>query len=108
MPKVGLKSMDGFFNRQMKDPEFRRRYAVERVKVALAQRVAEMRDAMHLSQRALSKRLGVSQQFISQLETGKGNNMTLDTLIRLAEALGCKVRISFPKHNGRGSVLEVM
>lgn len=107
MAKIRLESMDVFFNEQMKDPEFRRLCAIEEVKVTLAQKIAEMRDAGHLNQQELARRLGVSQQFISQLETGRGNNLTLDTLIRLAEGLGRKVRISFPKRVGRGPALEV-
>ncbi|HLD88139.1 MAG TPA: helix-turn-helix transcriptional regulator [Candidatus Omnitrophota bacterium] len=99
MGNVHVENIDIYFNEKMKNPEFRRLYKIERVKVALAQKIAEMRDDLHLNQKDLAARLGVSQQFISQLETGRsGNgNLTLATLVRLAGALGRKVRITFPK-----------
>ena len=109
MPKVRLESIDKFFKEQMKDKEFRRLYEIERVKVALAQKIAEMREDKHLNQKELAARLGVSQQFISQIETGEGRNMTLDTLIRIAESLGRKVKISFPRSlGGTNPPLEII
>ena len=107
MAGVALKKIDGFLEEQLKNKEFRRLYEIERVKVALAQRIAEMRMEKNLNQKQLAARLGVSQQFISQIETGQGRNLTLNTLIRLAESLGHKVRISFPKSVGRGAHLEI-
>lgn len=103
-----LKSIEGLLKEQMKDPEFRRLYAIERAKVALAQKIAVMREEKHLNQKELAAKMGVSQQFISQIETGEGRNLTLDTLIRLAGSLGHKVRISFPKSAGQNAHLEVV
>ena len=97
MPGIRLENVDHWFKEQMKDKEFRRLYKIERVKVALAQKIAEMRDDQHLNQKELAARLGVSQQFISQIETGEGRNLTLSTLVRIAGCLGRKVRITFPK-----------
>ena len=101
MGNVHVKNMDGFWQEQMKNKEFRRLYAIERVKVALAQKIAEMREDSRLNQKQLAARLGVSQQFVSQIETGEGRNLTLATLVRIAGSLGRKVRISFPKSVGR-------
>jgi DNA-binding Xre family transcriptional regulator len=106
MSKVGLENINGYFKEKLKDKEFRRLYEIERAKVALAQKIAEMRQEKHLNQKELAARLGVSQQFVSQIETGEGKNLTLDTLIRIAESLGHKVKISFPP-SGRNGGLEV-
>lgn len=105
--KVRLEKVDGFLRERLKDQKFRKLYELERTKVALAQKIAEMRQEKHLNQKELAKRLGVSQQFISQIETGEENNLTLDTLIRIAESLGHKVKISFPRSVGRGGHLDV-
>ena len=102
-----VKNIDTYFDEKMKNKEFRRLYAIECVKVALAQKIAEMREDSHLNQKQLAARLGVSQQFVSQIETGEGRNLTLATLVRIAGSLGRKVRISFPKSVGRRSDLEV-
>lgn len=108
MNNPNLEKIDGHLQKMLKDKEFRRLYEIERAKVALAQRIAEMREEKHLNQKALAQKLGVSQQFVSQIETGEGRNLTLDTLIRIAGSLGHKVRISFPKSVGSGAQLEVV
>src|SRR3989338_2553174 len=107
MSKVGLENIDGYFNEKLKNKKFRRLYEIERAKVALAQRIAEMRHENHLNQKELAANLGVSQQFISQIETGEGKNLTIDTLIRIAESLGHKVKILFQRNAGDGGHLEV-
>ncbi|HLF18196.1 MAG TPA: helix-turn-helix domain-containing protein [Candidatus Omnitrophota bacterium] len=108
MAKVRLENIDGYFKELMKNKKYRHYYEIERAKVALAQRIAEMREEKHLNQKELAAKMGVSQQFISQIETGEGKNLTLDTLIRLATSLGHKVRISFPKIVGQSAQLEIM
>lgn len=107
MSKIRLENVEHHFQKLMKNKEFRRLYAIERAKVALAQKIAEMRQDKHLNQKALAAKLGVSQQFVSQIESGEGRNLTLATLIRIAASLGHKVRISFPKSMGNGEYLEV-
>ena len=93
-----LENINKHFHEKMKDKEFSRLYEIERMKVALAQKIAQMRQKKRLNQKALADILGVSQQFISQIETGEGQNLTLDTLIKIAGSLGHRVRISFPKN----------
>ncbi len=66
-----------------------------------------MREEKHLKQAQLARKLGVSQQFISQIETGQESNLTLDTLLRLARTLGRNVKITFPKASKKGSSLQV-
>ena len=60
----------------------------------LAARI-QLRHARHragLSQGELARRLGVSQQQVAALEA-PDSNMSLATLARVAEALGCEVQI---------------
>lgn len=94
-----LENIESYAQDKLKNKEFKRLYEIERAKVSLAQKIAEMRQGKHLNQKALAEKLGVSQQFISQIETGDGQNLTLDTLIKIAGSLGHRVRISFPKKN---------
>lgn len=107
MAKASIENIDKHFNEMMRNKEFRHHYEIERVKVVLAQKIAQMRQEKHLNQKGLAEKLGVSQQFVSQIETGEGKNLTLDTLIRIAESLGRKVKISFPKNDGNSSGLEI-
>ncbi len=92
---------------KLKDEEFKRLYEIECAKVALAQKIAELRQDKHLKQVELARKLGVSQQFISQIETGQERNLTLETLIKIAKSLGRGVRISFPKASGQEPLLRV-
>jgi len=107
MSNPRLKNADNFLEEEMKDPEFRRMYEIERVKVSLAQKIAELRDKQHLNQSQLAKRMNVSQQFISKLENGDKANVTLETLAKIAKSLNMAVEISFTKLTPKGPVLKV-
>lgn len=107
MKKIRLENIDGYLQEQLKNKKFRKLYEVECAKVALAQRIAELREEKHLNQVGLARILGVSQQFISQIETGQENNLTLYTLLRLASALGRGIKISFPKISKKSNLLQV-
>lgn len=108
MKKVRLENIEINLKEKLKDEKFRRAYELECAKVALAQKIAELREEKHLRQVDLAKRLGVSQQFISQIETGEEKNLTIETIIKIAKSLGRGVSISFPKLTNRHpSCLEV-
>jgi DNA-binding XRE family transcriptional regulator len=108
MKKVRLENIEIDLREKLKDEKFRKAYELECAKVALAQKIAELREGKHLRQVDLAKRLGVSQQFISQIETGEEKNLTIETIIKIAKSLGRGVSISFPKlTNQRLSYLEV-
>ncbi len=107
MKKVSLESVSIDLKEKLKNPEFKRLFELECAKVALAQKIAELREDKHLNQADLAKKLGVSQQFISQIETGQESNLTLNTLLRLASTLGRGLKISFPKVAKGSSSLRV-
>ena len=69
--KIKLESAEKHLKEKLKNPEFKEIYELERVKVALAQKIAETRDEHNLTQFELAKRMNVSQQFISQIESGE-------------------------------------
>lgn len=95
MGKVKLENVDKDLKQELKNPEFRKHFQIERVKVALAQKIAELREDLGLNQSALAKRMHVSQQFISQIETGERNNLTIETLEKIAMATHTKLNIDF-------------
>ena len=108
MRKLKLENVDIGLGEKLKSKEFRRLYEFERAKIALAQKISELREEKHLRQADLAKKLGVSQQFISQIETGEEKNLTLETMIKIARSLGRGLSISFPKLTGRhASCLKV-
>lgn len=108
MKKVRLENVELDLREKLKDEKFRKIYEIECIKVALAQKFAELREGKHLRQIDLAKKLGVSQQFISQIETGEEKNLTIETIAKIAGSLGRGVTISFPKlTNQESSCLEV-
>jgi DNA-binding XRE family transcriptional regulator len=107
MAKVRLEKIDGYLTEKLKDEKFRKAYELERAKVALAQKIAELRQEKRLRQVDLAKKLGVSQQFVSQIETAEEKNLTLETLVKIAKALGRGVKISFPKLSGKSHFLKI-
>ena len=101
MKKVKLENVNSHLKEKLKDKEFRVNYDLERAKVALAQKIAELRQRCNLRQVDLAQRLHVSQQFISQIETAQENNLTLDTLAKIASSLGSDITLSFTKASSK-------
>ena len=107
MGKIALKNFKIHLNEKLKDKRFRKIYEHELVKVAIAQKLAEIRQDAHLKQSELAKKLHVSQQFISQIETAEADNLTIDTLLNIAESLGRSIEISFPVLSSQKSGLKI-
>ena len=59
-----------------------------------AMELRKMRRKLKLSQTELAKRMEVKREFISRIESGQ-QNITLETLYRIAEATGKKFEITF-------------
>jgi len=57
---------------------------------AVADQVAERRQAQGLSQRELAELVGTTQSAIARLERG-GRPPRIDTLLRIADALECEL-----------------
>ncbi len=53
------------------------------------------RERQNLTLAEMSKRTGIDQAALSRLETGKNSNPTLDTLYRVAAALGKTICCTF-------------
>lgn len=65
--------------------------------LALGQLIYDLRTEAGLSQRALAERMGTTQSVISRLEERGGAKNRLDTLARVATALGRHLVVSFPE-----------
>jgi predicted transcriptional regulator len=63
----------------------------------IADRVAERRVAIGLSQRELAELVGTTQSAIARLERG-GRPPRIDTLLRIAEALDCDLIVELVPH----------
>jgi transcriptional regulator with XRE-family HTH domain len=71
-----------------------RREDAERLKKLVGRRLAAKRRARALTQEVLAVSLGVSAQYVGLVERGV-ENLTIETLARFANAVGCTVRDLF-------------
>lgn len=58
----------------------------------IAQQIRNLRIRLGYTQKDLAKKLGVIQQYISKIETGM-ENVSIDTLKKIAKVLGCNLTI---------------
>ena len=65
---------------------------------AIAEKVADRRAAMNMSQRELAELCGTTQSSIARLERG-GRPPRIDTLLRIAEALDCELVVELHPHS---------
>jgi transcriptional regulator with XRE-family HTH domain len=61
-----------------------------RIKVNIGRRVAELRRKVPATQEGLAELLDVSVQWLSRVEAGS-ENLTIETLAKLANSLGVRV-----------------
>ena len=71
----------------------------------LGRRAGDLRRKAGVTQRALAAEMCAAQNRVSDLELGK-NDPRLSTLIRYADGLGYRVRITFEERGTGGSVAE--
>lgn len=68
---------------------------------AIAEQVADRRRALGLSQAELADLTGTTQSAIARLESG-GRPPRIDTLMRIANALDCELRVELRPRTMRG------
>lgn len=72
--------------------EFQRGYREESERIELARKIRETREKKHLTQEAVAHKASMPQSAIARLESGD-HGVSLDTLSRVAHALGKRVEI---------------
>lgn len=101
--KMKLKRVSRDIEKELKNPEFSKVYNEELLRLELAHKLAETREKAHLSQTIVAKRMGVSPQLVSRIETGN-LNLTLGTIFRYAKSIGSELVFSLkPKSTFRHS-----
>jgi transcriptional regulator with XRE-family HTH domain len=85
--------------KKAKDAGYAKRLEHAQVALEVAEQLHKIREDRGLTQRQLGDKVGMKQQAIARIE--KGQNLTLRTVQTLAQAMGYRVRISFPASVGR-------
>ncbi|MDO8433229.1 MAG: helix-turn-helix domain-containing protein [Candidatus Binatus sp.] len=73
--------------------------------IPIQQNLVDLRVVLGLSQRELARRIDVSQPVIARIESRRIKNVTLETLVRAAAALGARLKIELesPRFLSRGT-----
>lgn len=82
---------DALVAEMLQDAEFARLYEEAGRKWDFVLQVARLREETDMTQQELAQRAGTSRQLISRLENGDCTRVNLNTLSRIAEALGAAV-----------------
>lgn len=89
-----MKTFDDYLKEQLKDPEFKKEYDYIKPEIEIMKMLIKARNEQKLTQKDLSKKIGMDQAEISKLENGNANP-TLKVLQRLANGLNKKLEIKF-------------
>jgi len=79
-------SFDKWFEKQMKNKDFREAYEAETLRREVANQLTAARKKRHITQKKLAALLHMPQQQISKIENGE-QNITLDTLSKIITGL---------------------
>jgi len=108
MKRVRATTHQQVLKQLFKKRNFRQGYQEELDKLRLVDALIALRQRQGLTQEALAKRLKVSQPFIAKLERAETHNFTLDTLIKVIQALNGELVIHIkPQRSHRGRTQAV-
>jgi len=85
-----------YLAKKLKDPKFRNYYNEYGKKLEIAYLVLQLRKQKKISQAELAKKLDTTQSNIARMEAGK-QNLTTDTLQKIASVFNRKLKIDFVK-----------
>lgn len=90
---AGNVNFKDYLNQQLQDPQFKQEFENETTKLESAVALTHVRKEAGLTQRELASVSKVPQSTIARIETGA--NTSVDTLTKIANALGKKLTVSF-------------
>ncbi|KKQ23768.1 MAG: hypothetical protein US35_C0001G0012 [Parcubacteria group bacterium GW2011_GWA2_37_10] len=85
---------DDILKKELKNPKFRKYYDEHGKQLEIAYQILQLRKKKKMSQTQLAKKIGTKQSNIARMESGQ-QNFSVDILGKIAEALGCNVKIIF-------------
>lgn len=89
-----MSRFENFKNEMLADPEVKSAYDSMEPEFDIIRTIVAARKSMHLTQKDLSEKTGITQADISRIENGT-RNPSLDMLKRLAKGMGMRLRLEF-------------
>src|SRR5438128_1720877 len=83
-----------YLKKQLKDSEFKKNYDEYGKQLEIAYQILKLRKKKNISQSQLAKKIGTKQSNIARMESGQ-QNFSVDTLEKIAGALGSELKIVF-------------
>lgn len=83
-----------YLEKSLKNEGFKREWDNLETYRNLSLAMIDERNALNLTQEQLAKRSGISQERISNIESGK-NNVTIKSLVKIAHAFNKELKIEF-------------
>lgn len=77
----------------LKDKKYREKIESGVQRLHVISQIVELREKLNLTQAELARRIGVSQPFIARIENDDASNLSLETLIRIVDALNGEIDI---------------
>jgi DNA-binding phage protein len=88
---------DRYFAKRMADPKFAAEYGVARAEIDATDKLVRALDAVReaggLTKADLARRIDVQPEMIRRLLTAPDSNPTMETVFKVASALGCHLEL---------------
>lgn len=97
-----MNRFDRYYRTQVEDSTLRELVEKEIANLEIGLQIAKLRAKHRLNQTQLAARARMSAPKVSRIES-KPANVQLDTLIRLAQALGARLEVRLVEEKGRRS-----
>lgn len=94
--KITYPSFERYLSQQLKDLKFRKYYDEYGKQLEIAYQVLQLRKQSKMSQVELARKIGTKQSNIARMEAGQ-QNLTTDTLQKIAKAFDRNLKIDFVK-----------
>lgn len=88
-----MKTFEQFLEESLKDPKVRKEYDRLGPRFKVISDLIALRIKRGMTQADIARKLGTKQSAIARIESGD-ENMTIDSIQRISEILGAKVKIS--------------
>lgn len=87
---------DEVLKKDLKDPVFKKYYDEHGKQLEIAYQILQLRKKKKISQAQLAKKIGTKQSNIARIESGQ-QNLSVETLDKIAGALGYELKIGFSR-----------
>lgn len=93
MKRIKAPSHQTLMKTYFKNKVFKEKIEAGVLRLKVISQIVELREKLHLTQTELANRIGVSQPFIARIENDEASNLSLETLIKIVDALNGEIEI---------------